>query len=195
MNADVDAILYTQVQSRPGHGLHPLFDEGIPFWQLTFHGIVMSNVSSQTVNYPAKEKMQHLKFLEYGGRPLMYFYSKFGDDRNWMGDIDLHADTEADIDQAVEMIKIAADEYDQNQSLQYAFMENHEKISENRYRSTSRTVRLLPWTMIRKPMRLLVRKCRIWLETVVFGNKMTVQFENWHTKRTRFGSFFGKWHL
>lgn len=136
MNADVDAILYTQVQSRPGHGLHPLFDEGIPFWQLTFHGIVMSNVSSQTVNYPAKEKMQHLKFLEYGGRPLMYFYSKFGDDRNWMGDIDLHADTEADIDQAVEMIKIAADEYDQNQSLQYAFMENHEKISENRYRST-----------------------------------------------------------
>ena len=136
MNADVDAILYTQVQSRPDNDTHPLFDEGIPFWHLTYHGIVMSNVSSQTVNYTAKEPMQRLKFLEYGGRPLMYFHSKFGNDRNWMGDIDLHGDNEETIDQAIEWIKLAADEYEQNKYLQYEFMDNHEKLAENVYRST-----------------------------------------------------------
>ena len=136
MNADVDAILYTQVQSRPDNDTHPLFDEGIPFWHLTYHGIVMSNVSSQTVNYTAKEPMQRLKFLEYGGRPLMYFHSKFCNDRNWMGDIDLHGDNEETIDQAIEWIKLVADEYEQNKYLQYEFMDNHEKLAENVYRST-----------------------------------------------------------
>ena len=84
MNEYLDAALYIGVQSRLTHEQCALFDEGIPFWQLVYHGIVLSNPTSQTVNYPVKEEYQHLKFLEYGGRPVMYFYSKFGADRNWM---------------------------------------------------------------------------------------------------------------
>ena len=64
MNSDVDAILYVGVQSKLTHEQNPLFDEGIPFWQLVYHGIVMSNPTSQTVNYPVKDKYQHLKFIE-----------------------------------------------------------------------------------------------------------------------------------
>ena len=136
MNDELDAILYVGVQSRLTHEMNPLFDEGIPFWQLVYHGIVLSNPTSQTVNYPIKEEYQHLKFLEYGGRPLMYFYSKFGEDRNWMGDDDLHCEDDAAIARSVEAIKRAYDEYEELKDLQYAFMENHEKLADNIYRTT-----------------------------------------------------------
>lgn len=136
MNSDVDAILYVGVQSKLTHEQNPLFDEGIPFWQLVYHGIVMSNPTSQTVNYPVKDKYQHLKFIEYGGRPVMYFYSKFGENHNWMGDQDLHCGSDEEIDAAVDAIKTAYDEYEQLKYLQYEFMEKHEKLSKDRYRVT-----------------------------------------------------------
>ncbi len=136
MNSDVDAILYIGVQSKLTHEQNPLFDEGIPFWQLVYHGIVMSNPTSQTVNYPVKDTYQHLKFIEYGGRPLMYFYSKFGDNHNWMGDLDLHCGSDEEIDAAVDAIKAAYDEYEKLKYLQYEFMENHEKLGEGLYRVT-----------------------------------------------------------
>lgn len=135
MNDCVDAVLYTGVESMPCHRHNPLFDEGIPFWQLVYHGIVMSNPTSQTVNYTIKDEKQHLKFIEYGGRPLMYFYSKFGDDRNWMGDLDLHCADDSETDKSVEAIKKAYDEYEKYKYLQYEFMDSHNKLSEGVYRT------------------------------------------------------------
>ncbi len=136
MSAEMDAILYVGVQSRVTPQRNPLFDEGIPFWQLVYHGIILSNPTSQTINYPIKEEYQHLKFIEYGGRPLMYFNSKFGADRNWMGDLDLHCGNEKQIDIATDALKKAYDEYETLKSLQFEFMENHEKLSEGVYRTT-----------------------------------------------------------
>ena len=66
----------------------------------------------------------------------MYFYSKFGADRNWMGDLDLHCADDADIERAVDAIKVAYDEYEKYKHLQYEFMENHEKLAEGVYRTT-----------------------------------------------------------
>lgn len=136
MNEYLDAALYVGVQSKLTHEHNPLFDEGIPFWQLVYHGIVLSNPTSQTVNYPIKEEAQHLKFLEYGGRPVMYYYSKFGADRNWMGDLDLHCATDEDIEKSVDAIKVAYDEYEELKHLQYEFMDNHEKLGDGIYRTT-----------------------------------------------------------
>lgn len=136
MSAEMDAILYVGVQSRVTPQRNPLFDEGIPFWQLVYHGIILSNPTSQTINYPIKEEYQHLKFIEYGGRPLMYFNSKFGADRNWMGDLDLHCGNDEQIDIATDALKKAYDEYETLKSLQFEFMENHEKLSEGVYRTT-----------------------------------------------------------
>ena len=147
MNANVDAILYTQIHSflnNAGKGnsdetypkMHPLFDDNIPFWQLVYHGIVMSNATSQTVNYTIKEEAQHLRFLEYGGRPLMYFNSKFGEERDWMGKVDLYNKKEEDLDYAVAAIKRAYDEYEKYKYLQYEFLDNHEQLENGVYRST-----------------------------------------------------------
>lgn len=136
MSAYVDSILYVGVQSRLSHEQNPLFDEGIPFWQIVYHGIILSNATSQTINYPVKEEYQHLKFIEYGGRPVMYFYSKFGERQNWMGDDDLHCANDEELDRATDAIKKAYDEYEALKHLQYEFIDNHEKLAEGVFRTT-----------------------------------------------------------
>lgn len=136
MNADVDAVLYTGVTTRLPIKHYPLFDEAIPFWQLTYHGIVMSGASSQTVNYTIKGNYERLKSVEYGSRPVMYFNSKFGEDRNWMGDKDLLNKTDEQIRTSAAAVKKAYDEYEKLKHLQYEFMENHEKIGDRVFRVT-----------------------------------------------------------
>ena len=136
MNADVDYIMYTSFCNELNPTVHPLFDEMIPLWQLAWHGIVLSNPNSATVNYTLKGSAEHLRFIEYGGRPLLYLYSKFGEHKNWMGDIDLRCETEADAPECVSAIKKAWDEYLDLRDLQYEFMDNHEKLDAHRYRTT-----------------------------------------------------------
>ncbi len=136
MNADVDNVLYIGVQSKLTHEMNPLFDDSIPFWQLVYHGIVMSNATSQTINYTVKEEYQHLKYLEYGARPVMYFHSKFGADHNWMGDLDLLCNNDENIEKAAVAIKKAYDEYEQLKDLQYEFMDEHVKVSDGVYKTT-----------------------------------------------------------
>lgn len=136
MNADVDSILYTVFFNEINPQVHPLLDEGIPFWQLVYHGIVLSNPNSETVNYTLKGNKARLRVIEYGGRPLMYLYSKFGEKKNWMGDIDLTFENEEELEKCVNAIKQAYDEYKILQNLQYEYMENHEKLADDIYRIT-----------------------------------------------------------
>ena len=140
MNADVDYIMYTSFHNEVSYAGHPqgnpLFDEGIPFWQLVYHGIVLSNPNSQTTNYTIKGTNERLRMMEYGGRPLMYLYSKFGEKKNWMGDIDLTFETDEELDRCVRALKAAEREFDMLQYLQYEFMDNHEKLGDGIYRTT-----------------------------------------------------------
>ena len=135
INADVDYVLYTAVESEVKHTHNPLFDESIPFWALTYHGLVMANPTSQTVNYPIKGQADRLKFIEFGGRPVMYFNSKFCG-RDWMGKDDLLSDSDESIARGIAAIKTAVDEYDALKYLQTEFMEEHEKLSDGVYRVT-----------------------------------------------------------
>ena len=137
MSADMDAILYVGCRTKDTTSrVNPLFEEGIPFWQLVYHGIILSNPTAETVNYPIKDAKQNLVFIEYGGRPLLYINSKFGPNRNWMGDMDLFSDSDENIEKSVTALKAAYDEFAPLQYLQYEFMDNHEKLSDTRYRTT-----------------------------------------------------------
>ncbi|MBQ3015438.1 MAG: hypothetical protein IJD79_01515 [Clostridia bacterium] len=137
MNADTDYVLYTSVHSKADEGAspNPLFDELIPFWVLVYHGIVMSNATSGTVNYPIKDRFEQLRLVEFGSRPMLYINSKFAG-RDWMGKTDLYCMTDEEIDASVAAIKHAEDEYDTMKHLQYEFIDNHEKIAEGVYRVT-----------------------------------------------------------
>lgn len=137
MIADMDAILYIGMRTKDmSRWINPLFEEGIPFWQLVYHGIVLSNPTASTVNYPIKDAKQNLIFIEYGGRPLFYFNSKFGPGRDWMGVEDLYNSSDAEITRSIAALRAGYDEYLPLQYLQYEFMDNHEKLSDTLYRTT-----------------------------------------------------------
>lgn len=125
-----DFGLYTSFAGFDGDG-NDIIDEYIPFWQLIFHGIVLSNPYTTTINAPIKEKKSLLKLIEYGARPTLYYYSIFlNNGRNWMGNEDFVADTDDDIVKYTAKAKELYDVYKNLSHLQYEFMETHKKVSD-----------------------------------------------------------------
>lgn len=120
---------------------HPLADELIPLWQLVYHGIVLSNPYTDTVNAPVKGRENVLKLYERGGRPALYYYSKFvteneGALNNWMGDSDFICDTDEDLALSADRAATLYREYKEMAYLQSLFMEKHEKLVEGVYAVT-----------------------------------------------------------
>ena len=114
-----------------------LCDKRIPFWQLVYHGYVLSNPYSTTVNPTFKDKRTQLKLIEYGGRPSYYFYSAFmGNGANWMGAADAVCGTDDQLLDSVHKIKQGYDAYQNLCDLHTAFMEKHEEVSENIFETT-----------------------------------------------------------
>ncbi len=107
-------------------------DECIPLWQLTYHGYVLSNPYSKTVN-PTERDL--LKIAEYGGRPTFYYDSKFvtpekGKDVNWMGEDDFHCHKKEDSESSAAYIARVYHWYEGIRYLQLIPMQQHE-ILEN----------------------------------------------------------------
>lgn len=114
-----------------------LCDRPIPFWQIVYHGYVMSNPYTSTVNCTFKDKRSVLKLIEYGGRPSFYFYSKFTNNGyDWMGTEDAVCDTDEHLRQSVSKIKEGYELYRELQPIKTAFMENHREITENVFEIT-----------------------------------------------------------
>ena len=131
----LDYVLYSNF----GIGKEPdisLGDEVIPFWHIAYHGIILYNPSTFTLNYPVKGVSNRLKLFELGGRPLLCYYANFASDRNWMGSEDFICDTDEQLAQTVINAKKMADDYEAMKDIRYEFITNHEKLSENVYRTT-----------------------------------------------------------
>lgn len=111
----------------------PLFDKEVPLWQMVYNGIILSNPSTTTVNYPIKHPKNRLKLMEYGGRPSFYFYSKFmtnpGGNIDWLGKEDMECVDEESLKGAVAGIKEAYEEYKERRYLQYEFIVKHLEVS------------------------------------------------------------------
>lgn len=133
----MDYVLYTSYNLCGEQ--HPICDETIPFWQLVFHGSILYNPSTETVNYGIKDNKTQLKFIEYGGRPVGYINSKYvgeGSCGNWMGEIDLLCATDEQLNESVKVLKRMYDEYKPLQHLAYELMVKHEKLSDGVYAVT-----------------------------------------------------------
>ena len=133
----LDYVLYTSynLYSVP----RELCDETIPFWQLVYHGSILYNPSTETVNFCVKDEKSHLKYIEYGGRPLCYFNSKYVDEGgcgNWMGEEDLLLSTDEQLEDSLDRIKAVSEEYKKLSALQYQRMTKHEKLSPGVYKTT-----------------------------------------------------------
>ena len=103
-----------------------LFDEEIPFYESVYHGIILYNPSTATVNANIKGDAAVKKLKDYGGRPSFYIYSKFMTgcaNADWLGSDDLVIDTDEQLGYTVAKIKELYDDYKTEYIKQYDFMD------------------------------------------------------------------------
>lgn len=132
---NLDYVLYVSFD-KPNEPTSKLTDRLIPIWQLVYNGIVLNTPFAATVNYTAQDRASQLKLIEFNGRPIFYFYSKFKDDgKNWMGDGDLACATDEELRASVAKIKQGQDEFAALADLQLAFMEQHEQLAPQVFRT------------------------------------------------------------
>jgi len=123
---NLDYGLYVSFGDGFGKKDYPLVSRHIPFFELTYHGILLYNPTSPTVNYPIKSPGDRLTFILRGGRPSFYFHSKFRTGaKNWMGEIDFLTDTDADLAFACDRIAEAQREYETLAHLQVVYMSEY----------------------------------------------------------------------
>lgn len=114
---------------------HPMVDRMVPFWQLVYHGIILSNPFPTTCNYTIKDPAARLMLPEFGGRPFFYFYSNYRDNGDaWMGKEDLTCGDNQSLTDSVSKIKEGYDDYKALSYLQTEFMERHEAIAKDVFR-------------------------------------------------------------
>ncbi len=132
---NLDYVLYVSFD-KPNAPMPKMVDRLIPIWQLVYNGIILSTPFTTTVNYTAQDRPSQLKLVEFNGRPIFYFYSKFlNNGKNWMGDGDLGCATDEELRSSVAKIKRGQDEFAALSQLQLEFMEQHEQLAPNVFRT------------------------------------------------------------
>ncbi len=132
---NLDYVLYVYFGSLSGQH-NPLHDRLIPIWQLVYNGIILNNPFTESVNPSTKDRTTQLKLVEFGGRPIYYFYSQFREDNShWMGKTDLRCGTADELAQAVAAIKAGYDEFEPLRRLQFEFMDEHDQLAPEVFRT------------------------------------------------------------
>lgn len=123
---ELDYGLYVSMGDGLGKATVPICDNLVPFFELTYHGIVLYNPTSPTVNYPIKSPESQLIFIMRGGKPSFYFHSKFRyGEINWMGDEDFIATDNKSLEFATSVIAKATKDYSSLADLQLTFMKDY----------------------------------------------------------------------
>ena len=128
----LDVGLYVQFGLHKRDGL----DEGVPFWEITYHGSIMANQSNLTVNYTLKTPLERVQEMAYNARPSFYINSKFYSGKPVCGEDDLIIGTNEDLVTTVSHLKRGYDEYKKLSALQVEFIEDFEKLTEEVHKIT-----------------------------------------------------------
>lgn len=124
----LDYILYLTFGDGFGHNSVPICSEFVPFYEMIYHGIVLYNPTSPTVNAAIKTPADLLTLFLRGGKPTFYFYSKFrtGGAKNWMGETDLTCDTDEELARSCRVIADTLRVYAPLADLQLLWMTDYE---------------------------------------------------------------------
>jgi len=106
---------------------NPMIDRIIPLWQIAYHGIILSNPFYRTIDHPFESgskpadqlsfedrQIAGLKVAEFGGRPVFYYLSY----------------------KDLAPIKAAYEAYQPLKHLQYEFMDAHDELAKDVFRTT-----------------------------------------------------------
>ena len=128
---DLDFGLYVCFGNGFGKNEVPICDRFLPVWEVAYHGIVLYNPVATTVNFTAQPPADRLELSMRGGKPAMYFYSKFRTGKkDWMGENDLTCENQEALTRSVAWIKEALEIYRPFAEKQTVFMRSYE-ILEN----------------------------------------------------------------
>ena len=115
-------------------------DREIPLFELVYHGITLYGVSWSVIGANAKDEdsqalmRYRLKNLEFGGRDVAYFHHFFHGRKE---EIALgYSTADSEMEDSVRRLKVKYDDYQKFSYLQYEFMEKHEEIAENVFKTT-----------------------------------------------------------
>lgn len=100
-------------------------DKLVPLWQIVYHGIILSNPSKQTFNYPVKGEKVAAKAMEFGARPLVVIGGP---------DSDLSLSDGKKIQQAADAVAKAASDAKTFAALQTKFLQQHQEITPDIFR-------------------------------------------------------------
>lgn len=127
---NLDFGLYVCFGDGFGKKIVPIADRLIPFFEITYHGTLLYNPTSPTVNYTIKDARERLTLYMRGGKPAMYYYSRFrtGGAANWMGESDLICGSDDELRESVAKIKEAAEEYATHADRQLVYMSRYDYL-------------------------------------------------------------------
>lgn len=125
----IDYGLYLSFGDGFGKKPVPVADTFLPFFEMIYHGIILYNPLSPTVNYTIKTPRERLFAILRGGRPSFYVYSKYrtGGQMNWMGETDLTTGSDEEIDAACEAIARGISDYRESglERLRFEYMTDY----------------------------------------------------------------------
>ncbi len=126
----LDRLMYIQGTEESFLKL-PYVDACIPLFGNVYHGVLLYNLSHETVNTEQGETF-YLRNIEYGSLPLDYFYGHFylHTRKNWLGNRDYRYDNKKGLGEAVGAIKKVYDDLQKLKHLQYEFLEKNRKVAE-----------------------------------------------------------------
>jgi len=138
---DLDYVLYAAFRlNEPKERTPPLCDKFVPFWFIVYHGVQLYNCFTDTVNaFMKSDKTLPLRNYAWGGRPLVYFNSKFmsgGKGANPWGDEDLRYSSHESLRESVSAIKKDYELYKTLCDLQYEFIDDIEEIEGGGYKTS-----------------------------------------------------------
>lgn len=128
----IDYALYATFGSGFGNTPPAVADKLVNMFEVIYHGILLYNPFSTTVNYPIKHPAERLTLIMRGGKPSIYFYSKYcsGEKKNWMGEIDFTCDSDNDMRLNVSHIKRMLEDYEPLRDLQFEYMDRYDFLDD-----------------------------------------------------------------
>ncbi len=133
----LDYGLYVSFFDSDSDTLPPMFSKCVPLWQIVFHGIILSNPYTKTVNAQLKSRRHQLEVMERGSRPTVYIYSIFmHKGNNWMGNDDFTCESGEAMQRTADAMGELWREHEGLLYLQDLFIDRHEELDPGVFATT-----------------------------------------------------------
>lgn len=116
----LDYALYPAFFFKEASEKYPLLDKAIPLWFMVYHGILLYNCFTASVNANIKhDKALRLYNYAWGGRPITYINSSFIKGLNPWGEEDLRCESMEQFSRELMTVKLDYDQYRSFRTLQF----------------------------------------------------------------------------